>query len=308
MAKKKTRRAAGGRGRGGRPAKSEMLSKRSAVFERVLDEYRKSPERGVITIKDIESIAETTPPTARNILDDVADIIRFVRPTRNAKGIEWGGDQLYERSLGHNRELKEAIARGFVELLPSTTSIACTAGTTVTYCVGELNRVGKRAHVVTNNLGIVQHWSGVEEGLDLTGGVYDPATNALSGLVVQQSFQTMKCSIGLIGVSGVTPSGALFVRHRWEAQYRAAILHAVTDAIYICADAEKLTVRDLWQFATIREIVALRPNRKTILITNDPGLLRKDRKQAEDALNELQDSSEELGKDRFEVVVVKGLK
>ncbi|HEX5104661.1 MAG TPA: hypothetical protein VFV87_12660, partial [Pirellulaceae bacterium] len=131
-------------------------------------------------------------------------------------------------------------------------------------------------------------------------------TNALSGEAVIQTFEALRCNLGLIGVSGVAPSGGLFVKHRWEAKYRAAIVRTVSNEIYICTDVEKLGNHDLWQFATIDEIVADKPKSRVVLITNKPRELREHRLKvrAEETLRELTAISKRLGPQRFEVVVV----
>jgi DeoR family glycerol-3-phosphate regulon repressor len=287
------------------PSSEEVIQRRAKALAHVVSQWRADPESGKVTADDLAKLMDVSKKTANDLIHELDEVFRHVRASPRADALEWGGTTYYEKSLGHNRELKQEIASKFVEMIPSTPSIACSAGSTVTYCVREINETGKPAHIVTNNLGIVREWRGVEEGLDLTGGTYDHETNALSGEAVIQTFQELRCSVGLIGVSGVGPDGRLFVKHRWEAKYRAAIVNSVSNEIYICTDVEKLGNHDLWQFATIDEIVAAKPPKRVVLITNRPKALRDTalRQPAEKALASLQEIATKLGPERFEVVL-----
>jgi DeoR family glycerol-3-phosphate regulon repressor len=288
------------------PHTKEVIQKRAQAIAHIVSEWRSQSESGKITADDLAKKLKVTIKTAKELLHELDEVFRHVRASQDDDAIEWGGTTYYEKSHGRNRELKQEIASVFVERIPSTPSIACSAGSTPTYCVRQINEDGKPAHIVTNNLGVVREWRGVEEGLDLTGGTYDPETNALSGEAVIKTFEALQCSIGLIGVSGVAADGGLFVKHRWEAKYRAAIVRTVTSDIYICTDAEKLASRDLWQFATIDEIVASKPNSRVVLITNEASNIPdvKSRDLAAKTRAGLEQIEHRLGTERFELVVI----
>src|SRR5687768_10754547 len=106
------------------PSTEEVIQRRAKALELVVSQWRDDSESGKVTADDLVKTLGVAKKTAKELIHELDEVFRHVRASPRADALEWGGTTYYEKSLGHNRELKQEIASKFVEMIPSTPSIA----------------------------------------------------------------------------------------------------------------------------------------------------------------------------------------
>src|SRR5437870_5720168 len=92
------------------PLAKDVIRKRAKAIEHVVSQWRSDSERGVISAEELASKVGASEATAKKLIHELDEVFRDVRASPRADALVWGGTTYYEKSLGHNRELKQEIA------------------------------------------------------------------------------------------------------------------------------------------------------------------------------------------------------
>ena len=242
--------------KGGRLTKEDSLALRGDAFKMLLEKWRSGNAEPLLTYQDAEKAFGVNRQTTRSVLREIADISADIITVSD--GIRAGRDTYYHKHARMSREAKVRIANKFASLIPQNVTLACSPGTSVAYCVRRLLIEERQYHVVvTNNMGILDLLARSDiANLVFTGGEYLPAIHACVGKDAVDSFERARCQAALIGISGISESGELFVRHSPEVTVLNQIVRSVTHLIYIVADLSKFLQLDTWRFAHIPQLLA----------------------------------------------------
>lgn len=255
--------------RRGRPTKQDSLQLRAEAFRMLLNRGQEYPENPIVHYRDAENALHVNAKTVRAIFRDIADISSEV--TLVPEGIRLGRESYYHNNLRIERTAKNTIADRFVELVPPNVTLACSAGTTVAFCVKRLVE-SKRYHViVTNSVGIIDQLVVTDiSNLVFTGGEYRSGVHGCVGNKAVEAFKEARCEAALIGVSGVNDKGELFVRHSEEIGVLNQIVQSVTGFVFVVADIHKFTQEDTWRFVSVPELLndKNRPGLQIYFVTN----------------------------------------
>ncbi len=256
---------------------------RHRLLGRVLEFIsRQHEERGqiVLTVSELQQEFAIGKKLASSIVKELGLVSRITSGP-NTIWSEEAAQTFFEDQLRVQTAWKKAISVTAAELLEAGTSVACSAGTTVAYCVNALRKARRYTRLLTNSLanitdGIPARNEPAE--LENTGGVYHREINAFTGDRPIEAFAKERCQSALIGVSGLDESGALYVRFREELRVLSTITRSVTERILIVSDIGKLCrlkKQDEWAFATLGQLLADagRPGLEICLITNPPSVL-----------------------------------
>lgn len=288
----------------GRPTKGDSLQLRTEIFKMLLAKCEESPEKSLLEYRAVEEALRINGKTVRAIFSEIANISADIALC--PEGICVGYQTYYHSNVRRELGFKNAIAKEFVQLIPSNVTLACSAGTTVTYCVKHLVETRHYHVIVTNNMGIVDQLKGSDiANLVLSGGEYKPGIHGCVGNKAVEAFKDARCEAALIGISGINDEGELFLRHCEEIAVLDRIVRTVTHFIFIVADIYKLTQVDTWRFAKISQLLddKQRPDLRIYLITNSHDSLSQDkylRDRAKKVCNVLQNMDP-----RLEVVLAK---
>ncbi|MHC4171379.1 MAG: DeoR/GlpR family DNA-binding transcription regulator [Planctomycetota bacterium] len=261
--------------KGGRLTKENSLALRGDALEMLLDKWRSDDIEPLLKYKDAEKALHVDRKTARSVLRDIADISADIVIVSD--GIRVGRDTYYHKHARIAREAKDKMANKFASLIPPNVTLACSPGTTVSYCVRRLIEERQYHVIVTNNIGVLDMLARSDiANLVFTGGEYVSAIHACVGNDAVEAFNRAKCQAALIGVSGISESGELFVRHSPEVGVLYQIVQSVTHLIYIVADLRKFLQPDTWRFARIPQLCTEKLNLEIYLITCPDKSLNKD--------------------------------
>lgn len=252
--------------KGGRLSKENSLALRGDAFEMLLDKWRSDSTEPLLKYQDAEKVLNVNRKTARLVLRDIADISADIVVVSD--GIRAGRDTYYHKHARISRDAKDKMANRFASLIPQNVTLACSPGTSVAYCVRRLIEERQYHVIVTNNMGVLDMLARSDiANLVFTGGEYAPAIHACVGTDAVEAFNRAKCQAALIGVSGISESGELFVRHSPEVGVLYQIVQSVTNLIYIVADLRKFLQPDTWRFARIPQLYAEKSDIEICLIT-----------------------------------------
>jgi len=251
----------------GRPSIQNYIQLRSEVFKKLLAKGRDVSSEPLMKYSDLANDLHINLKTIRSVIEDIRDVSAEFVLTSGGIRIR---QTYFHKNLRKAREIKDALADKFVELIPKDVTLACSAGTTVAFCVKRLIEEGQYHVIITNNVGVIDQLSGSDiTNLIFTGGEYKPAIHCCVGNPAIEAFREAKCQAALIGVSGINEKGDLFVRHYDEIPVYNQILRSVIEKVFIVADARKLSQEDTWSFMSIRQLLEdeQRPNLNVYLIT-----------------------------------------
>lgn len=252
--------------KGGRMTKVNSLALRGDALEILLDKWRSGDKEPLLKYRDAEKALRVNRKTARSVLRDIADISADIVIVSD--GIRAGRDTYYHKHIRIAREAKDKMANKFASLIPQNVTLACSPGTSVAYCVRRLIEERQYHVIVTNNMGVLDMLARSDiANLVFTGGDYASAIHACVGNDAVEAFSRAKCQAALIGVSGISESGELFVRHSPEVGVLYQIVQSATNLIYIVADSHKFLQPDTWRFARIPQLFEEKSDLEIYLIT-----------------------------------------
>ncbi len=257
-------------------------------------------------VVDVKELAERFQISERAARDDMNTIHAFsqLRTGRVVRGTGLTGELYHDIARARHISAKLDVGAKASEQFDPASSIAASPGTTVAWTYAALTQRGKAAVIVTNSFAVVEHASARSTNITLVGGLYDPAINAVVGPLAEKGFRDYKCRDGLLGVSGITADGTLYVHHDQEVSVLEAMLAAVQEKLVIVADIHKVGRGDPWIIGSVRQLATDR--RQVIFVTNDPQGWRSElgdlASKTEAACDALRAIEKELGS-RFQVVV-----
>jgi len=271
-----------------KPGKEKFLELRSNAFKMLLDKWQSRGTEPLLKYQDVANALEVNRKTARNVLQDIVDISADLVIVSG--GIRAGRDTYYHNQIHLARKAKDKMADAFVSCITEDVTLACSAGTSVAYCVRRLIENRQYHVIVTNNIGVLDLLARSDiSGLVFTGGEYVPMIHACIGDDAVKAFDKAKCQAALIGVSGISENGDLFVRHSPEVGVLYRIVQSTTQHIYIVADLRKCLEPDTWRFARIPELRKEKKDIKINLITcSDKSLNKNQLAQAKRVVRSLE--------------------
>lgn len=244
--------------KGGRLHKTDSLELRTSAFRLLFEKWKKETAP-LLKYQDVARSLAINSKTARAVLQDIADISADIVIVSD--GIRAGRDTYYHDHVRIAREAKDKIADKFVTLIPQNVTLACPAGTSVAYCVRRLIEERRYHVIVTSNMGVLDLLArGDIANIVFTGGEYAPSIHGCVGNDAVEAFKRARCQAALIGVSGISESGELFVRHTPEVAVLNQIVQSATERIYIVADLGKCLQPDTWRFAEIPQLYKEKSN------------------------------------------------
>lgn len=155
-----------------------------------------------------------------------------------------------------NSEQKDRIAAAALEMVPENGCIVLDAGTTTARLAGLLP-VDRRLEVVTHAVPIAARLAGrpaIE--LHLLPGRVRASTQAAVGEETVESLSRLRTDVAFLGANGVSATHGLSTPDRSEAAVKRAIAAAAKHVV-VLADADKLGVEHLVQFAALSDIGVL---------------------------------------------------
>lgn len=137
--------------------------------------------------------------------------------------------------------LMTTVARKVANELEAQAPVAVSSGVTVALAVAEAARTHKRPLVVTNNVGVVDELSREQlaASVTLAGGEYNPWIHACIGKDAVRCFLEIRIPQALVGLSGITADGRLYVLYKDDVPVYEALVESVTDKIIIACDVSK---------------------------------------------------------------------
>lgn len=258
-----------------------------------------------VSVKDLQEELGLPVERAERILEEIRSLAKGV----SVPGAIRLGEPYYKQQLGTHVDLKEAIAKRVVGLVPAGITLAASAGTTVHRCVQGLLKAGRYLRIVTNSLAQVDDFPpDPVPGLEFSGGVYLPDVHAFAGDRAIAAFSKRRFPYALVGVSGLAgDTGELFVRNPHELHVVHEIVTSATDTVLVVADAYKLGRTDQWHFASIKQLLQdpARTNLKVHLITNP--VERVEGKKERERAKSVYDALVQLGKQFDGRLIIEGV-
>lgn len=218
---------------------------------------------------DTKELARSFGVDERTARDDIIEIVELgkLRPSRLRGGICVASETYHQIALLRYRELKRDVAARAAEYFDSSGSIAASPGTTVAMTYAMLVERGGVPAIVTNSIALAaEPFSTAAANITLVGGHCDARINATTGTAATGGFRNHKCRDGLLGVSGITGEGVLYVAHDAEVPVLEAMLDSVKEKLVIVADLTKVGHPDPW---IVGRIDRLSSERAVVLVTND---------------------------------------
>lgn len=257
----------------GRPSKDEKDADVVDAFQLLM--MRVEGRSASLTFKDVARDLRMTDARARAVATRLIDFVTRIRSGPAGLKLVDDSASYYWSKINENTMLKEAIAAEAVKLVPPSSTIACSPGTTVARTVARILEMHPYMSVITNSFGVLDHIPHVHHStIQFVGGTYDPATHSCLGDEALESLTgTAEAgrtgptwSHAIIGVSGIDLGGNLFVKHREEVKILKALATKTTDEVLIVASVEKLAQSDTWSFTTIEQLST--GSRSVKIITN----------------------------------------
>jgi DeoR family fructose operon transcriptional repressor len=164
----------------------------------------------------------------------------------------------FEKDRIHRIE-KEAIGRAASELIDEGDTVLVNSGSTSLQVIRYLS--GKRAQIITSNVGAHAVVSNVRTELILIGGNYRSQSNSLVGSLASQSLEQVYGSKAIIGVDGISVKYGLTTPVLQEAEIARMMIDRTRGPVIVVADHSKLGVVSNFVTAPIEKV--------NILVTDD---------------------------------------
>jgi DeoR/GlpR family transcriptional regulator of sugar metabolism len=248
---------------------------------RMLALLRQNFDRGTphVTVKEVNSLLSTDNRRSRRLMDELAAFCSTVKLGPRGSLVSTASSYYHEQTA-KNYRLKQEIAEKVAKmesLIPPGTSLSCSSGTTIAFCAAKLVESRSYLPILTNNIGIVEEAFTKHTNIKLTGGDYEQPIHACVGRDAENAFRNLKRKIAMIGVSGISRDGILFLHHGSEPSIREAMFDAATEAVLIVADISKCTHEDDLPFVALSDLCKRIP---VTLITNPIEALKSDLQKA----------------------------
>jgi hypothetical protein len=267
----------------GRPSDNDYLQLRGKAFEMIWEKWGEKTSDSLIKYEKAEEDLGVGAKSVRAIFRDISDISPEI--TLVAEGVRVGRPTYYHNSCRTASKLKDAIADKCVELIPPNITLACGPGSTVACCTKHLVQAGHYHVIITNNVGIIDQVGGSEiSNLFFIGGEYKAGIHGCVGKDTVEGFGKVTSHAVLIGVSGISATGELFVRHSDEIEVVNKIVQSASDTVFIVADVRKLIQVDTWAFIRIPKLSEEKPDLEICLITNPCTFLEKGQDRAREVM------------------------
>jgi len=237
--------------------------------------------------------------TANQAAQDIVNFFSNIRP--NSRGINVGPNSFYQKNLLSEVETKRKLAECFIAQIKQDTrihAIACGNGTTAKECALYLIPHRDLYNVlVTTNLGIIEALKGDQiYNLILCGGEFKSEINGCVGWQAVQAFKDTRCEAAIIGISGLSGSGELFVRYAEETEILRQISHSIISHVYVVGSAKKFCQEDTFKFLDINDFLKEKKNLRFTIITSSFEELSNAemKKKAESVYNDLKKIDERV--------------
>ncbi len=257
-------------------------------------------------IVSIPAMAEKFGVTERSVRDDII-FLTHLRIWRSPKTVRCSEKFYYDIRLNRHREAKLDVAETAANILDPTASIAASPGTLVAMTFGELADKGGTAAIFTNSMALIETRTEASRNITITGGEYDPEINCLVGDKAIGGFES-KCREGLVGVSGISAEGTLYVGHSPEVRVIKQMLDSVLERCVCVAEISKIGRGDPFNIGNLVNLT--KNNRRVVLVTNDPAdweeILGANSKTTKNAFKNLQALAEDNELFDLEVAERKG--
>lgn len=260
--------------RHGAPSKQQLARRRACIFELLLEKklHLEGGSNTAICKLGVDEVVGNHLVTDREAAQkDFDAIFDFAHSMRlNEETIEAGtyAFSKYLNRENRNVDLKQEIAKEVANLVPSSTSIAVTEGSTTALCVEAILRCHKHVAITTNNLLLCQ--PGALEHCDVfyCGGDYHSSSHCTTGPRAAKEFRRRPCQFALISAYSIDSNGAAYVYHHQDCVVQQAAIESCERVIIAC-DATKLAKPGKWSFVNVFELASRKPA-SVVVVTNDP--------------------------------------
>lgn len=254
------------RGRRGRPVEEDSAQIRSDAVNMLFMQR-------TISLKGLTEGLGIDAKTARRVFGEIKNLPRQLTETTGGElNLGQHSDLYYVQQLSKCMDEKLCIAERAAHLARGARSVVACAGTTVAMSAKHLCEEGGTTTLVTNNLGIVDMTAGKSVAtIELTGGTYLPKIHACVGLA-DEALERTNCEVALIGLSGISAKGSLYVAHAAEVPVLRQMLKCTARTIFIVLDPTKLGVIDTFECQTLRGLLddTSKLDRKIAIVTTHP--------------------------------------
>lgn len=191
-----------------------------------------------MSVQDLATRFQISAVTIRKDLDELQNAGVLLRTHGGAILAEKPEQTVpIQHRLGHQQEVKAALALKAYEMIYDCQTVAVDAGTTMLEIARLLRRSNLR--VVTNSLLAAQELAGRETGsLTLLGGSWRRESSCFIGPFGLDALKRVNIDIAFIGASGFAPNAGFTSQNGIEAQTKEAILERAGRR-FIVADSSK---------------------------------------------------------------------
>lgn len=234
-----------------------MKNSRSAILKRHNSILQKLNEREIILVDDIAKELKVSPLTVRRDFDELASkglVTRF-----------FGGIKYLDRKLrtdpasgeSSDQEIKKRlIARRAAALVNEGDTILINSSTTAFYMFEFLSDMN--ITVITNNANAFRLADESRFELIFTGGQINTFKHSMVGTFAQNMLKNIRANKCFIGISGVSPSGALSTAVLQETTVNISMMNRTNEAIIVLADSSKIGIQhnfDIGSLDTVNSLV-----------------------------------------------------
>jgi len=215
--------------------------------------------KGEVSIKDL---AEKYGVSDRMIRDDVDALVNSVFGPAGRSKFQLLRESYHELARKERVRPKADVAAETVTLLKAipgpSVSVSMSPGSTVCLVAAMMVVKSCPAQIISNSVSLCDLPMPESITLALTGGFYARPTHALVGRDSEQGFEQFhnQVRVGVLGVSGVSEKGELFVHHPYEIPSLKAMLRSVSEHLFVVCDSSKLGREDPWRISDIESLVA----------------------------------------------------
>jgi DeoR/GlpR family transcriptional regulator of sugar metabolism len=175
-------------------------------------------------------------------------------------------------------EAKYDIADRAASFFHAGVSVSVGCGSTTFRVCERMRCRSVSIEILTNNLALTRldpgDGSGMAPRVNFVGGQFIPSLMGTVGPGTEDGFKR-HVRWGVIGASGIDGDGRLFISHEPEVSVVRTMLDHVQERVLVVLTADKLGRADLWEFASLDELVTTtrngaRRDREVVIVTNDP--------------------------------------
>lgn len=190
-----------------------------------------------LTVEEIASHFGTSTLTVRRDLDCLVKAGVIVR-TYGGCIVGSRFDTAYQRQVGRNFKLKQAIGRAAAELVKPGYVILIDDGSTSFHLASNLQSRAPLT-VVTNSIAVIPELARFPEiKLEILGGLYNRDTNFLGGSLSERLLETLYFDAVFVGADAVDDAGRCLVREPDVARLTQVMLRRATRR-FLLADHSK---------------------------------------------------------------------